>query len=223
MISAFLRYWEKLSQNIERLGFIGVLRKLLYIFSVKFCRISKIAIYEFELEKPPTKITPKIDLVYRLATINDVISMGEELGYGKKEKRFSIERLKKGDKGILALHKNQVVGYQWIMKEKMELSLNNHIVLPKSKVYVYKAFVKQEFRGKRISNLLDNYIFRNLKKKEGITYVFSNIAETNRPAIKARERIGWKIVGHIIQFRFFGLNYDYISKKDLGYLQNFQT
>ena len=44
--------------------------------------------------------------------------------------------------------------YIWIMKDYMELSELNRVPLPKEKVCIYKVFVLNEFRGKRVSGAI---------------------------------------------------------------------
>ena len=101
----------------------------------------------------------------------------------------------------------------------MELSQFNHISLPKDRVYTYKAFVSKKFRGKRIRNAIDIYL-NEMFKENGKRFVVSTVAKNNMPSIKTKERSGFKRIGKIIHFRFFGLEYDYIKKEDLSYLQS---
>ena len=56
-------------------------------------------------------------------------------------------------------------------------------------------------------------------RKAGKQYIVTIIDEDNKASAKTRERAGYKKIGHVNQFRFFGLKYDFIDKKLLSYLQ----
>ena len=135
----------------------------------------------------------------------------------QKRKKHSKERLEKGDKCVLAIHNDEIVGYSWAMKDAMELSQFNLIPLPENKVYLYNAFVVEEFRGKRVNGAMRQY-FDNILINEGKTTIVATISKYNKPSIKSAERMDPKKIGKVTQIRFFGLKYDYISKKDLKLL-----
>jgi hypothetical protein len=105
------------------------------------------------------------------------------------------------------------------MKDSMEITPFKHFSLSKNKVYLYKAFVLKEFRGKKVVGAIHEYL-SDMLKKEGKRFVITSIDIENKSSLKPRFRAGDKIVGKVIHIRFFGLKYDYIKKKDLIYLQN---
>ena len=188
------------------------------LFRVFF--INKLIIFEINIENPK-KIPPsKIDLSFKICKKNEIdLILKYEYNYNNRGKKYSKNRLDKGDRCVLAIYKRKIIGYAWIMKNKMELSIYNLIPISKKRVYIYKGFVLKKFRGKRILNAIDNYIIK-LLNKEGKKFIVTTVGKNNKHSIKARERLGFKRIGKIIQIRFFGLKYDYISKKDLKYLQS---
>ncbi len=64
-----------------------------------------------------------------------------------------------------------------------------------------------------------DYFINDMLIKSGKRYIVILIDKDNIASIKNRERAGYKKIGYINQFRFFGLKYDYIDKKLLSYLQ----
>ena len=200
-------------------GIFSFFIKLFKLVLSKIFTITRLIIFELYIEDFENTISPAIELSYRIATEEDIESMDEEkYNYDKKGKQFSRDRLKKGDICVLAIYKDRIAGYVWIMYKQMELSQGNYITLSDEKVYFYKGWVVKDMRGKRIHNKLDAYrldIVKRNKKKIIITVMPAN----NNPVIKARKRLGFKAVGNIYQIRFFGIKYDYISKNNLQYLQ----
>jgi len=214
------KYRQKTSSIISNEGIIGLIKKAIVVLSIYVCRINKLIIYELDLEKPIKKIKPKIHLTFRLAEAKDIQAMDKEnYDYSQRTKKYAYERLDKGDRCLLALHKDKIVGYVWIMNGNMELSQFNHIPLPWNKSYIYRSFVLEKFRGMRIVNAMGAYISNELRK-ENKRYKIATISVTNKSSIRAFDRVGYEKIGHILQFRFLGLKYDYISKEDLKYLQN---
>ena len=81
--------------------------------------------------------------------------------------------------------------------------------------------------GLRVGDLLKLKVkdVRHLKQgdtipiKEGKTKMIATISKDNNPSLKSANRSDSKKVGEIVQIRFLGLKYDYISKKALKDLQ----
>lgn len=201
-------------------GFCSFILKTIRYINSNICGISKTIIYEYDLENPIPEIAIGLDLSFRLASEKDIDSMDEEnYGYDHNGKKCSKNRLKQGDKCILALYNNKIVGYIWIMYDTMELSDYKLVSLSKNKVYSYKGFVMKKHRGKKIhwgmyKRLID------MVKKEGKRYIISGIKSDNKPAIKIKQKDVYKKIGNIIHLRFFGLKHDFIKKDVLKYIQN---
>lgn len=215
----YKKYKQKCLEIISDEGLLSFFKRVLKFIASKTIDIRKLIIFELDLQSPVKKTYMQKDLFFKVATKRDIDSMNiEDYGDTERGRQYSKERQTKGDKCILAIKKGKIIGYVWIMKNHMELSSSNYISILSERVYLYKNFVLKEHRGKRVLNAIDYYLI-NVLRKEGKKYIVTTIDKGNKPAIKARDRIGFKRIGKIIQFRFFGLKYDYISKKDLTYLQ----
>ena len=185
-----------------------------------FLGISKAFIFELDLETPRQKICTNLDVSFRLAIKKDIDAMDEEhYDYNKNTKQYSIDRLAKGDRCILALYNNKIIGYLWAMRNTMELLQSKYISLSKNRVYSYKEFVLKEFRGKRVQGAMYSYLI-DMLKKDGKQFVVSTVDSDNKISLKIKNRDGFKIIGNLYHIRFFGLKYEYVKKKNLIYLQN---
>lgn len=212
-------YFIKIRYMLKSKGFIVLVYKIALNILAQIFSLNKMIIFELDLNRPIKMIDPKIDITYRMATEEDIDLMEkQDLDYDKKGKRYSKRRLDKGDKCILAVHNNAIVGYIWIMKDKMELSQYNHIVISNKRVYIYKGFVKAAIRGNRVFNGIDNYIIK-MSKENKKELIITTVSTDNKESIKARERIGFIRIGKIIQVRLLGFKLDYIKKKMIHYLQ----
>jgi ribosomal protein S18 acetylase RimI-like enzyme len=216
-------YNVNFNKNLKRFseeGFLPSFLKILKFIKTNICGISKVIIFEFDLNNSVPTVSSQINFSIRMATKEDIDLIDEErYDYNLKGKQYSKERLSKGDKCFLALHNGGIIGYVWIMKNDMELSEFNHVPLSKKRVYTYKAFILKEFRGKRIRNAIDVYLFK-MFRKAGKRFVICLVDKDNEPSIRCKERLGFKKIGYINQLRFFGLKYDYLKKNDRLYLQN---
>jgi RimJ/RimL family protein N-acetyltransferase len=210
---------KKISKIISEEGIFFFFLKIFKYINTNICGITKEIIFEQDLEKPIPKITTELELSFRMASKEDINLMDEEhYDYDLKGKHYSKDRLAKGDRCILSLDNNRIIGYTWIMKDYMELSQFNHILLSKNRIYVYKAFILKEYRGKRIQMLVHKYL-ANMLRKEGKRFVVLFINIKNKSSIKCVKRVGFKRIGFKKQFTFFGLRHDYIKNKNLLYLQ----
>ena len=211
---------EKISKIIKEDGTVNFLLKFLNFFKKNYCGVSIKNIYQFDLNNSPPNISTKINFNVNEATKEDIDLMDEEdYDYDLKGKTYSKNRLEKGDKCFLTIHNSKIISYVWAMKDHMELSEYKNVPISKNRVYIYKGFVLKEFRGKRIHNLMDIYLF-NYFRRQGKEFVICAIYKDNLSSTKAIERIGFKKIGYISLLRFFGIKYDYIGKKHLLYLQN---
>jgi L-amino acid N-acyltransferase YncA len=182
--------------------------------------INKLIIFELDIENPKKIIPSPINLSFRICKKKDIDLMDNEFyDYNEKGKKYSKNQFDKGDRCILAINNDRIIGYVWIMKNHMELSVYNHIPISTKRSYIYKGFVLKEFRGKRVLNAIDKYII-DLLNEDGKKFIVTTVSIYNKHSIRARERLGFKRVGKIIQMRFLGLKYDYIPKKELKYLQS---
>lgn len=213
---------ERILTILSDEGIFILLKKGLTYIKSKIFEISKELIFELDLEKDIPKTDSKIELSFRWGSKEDIDAMDEEnYGYDNFGKRYSKERLEKGDKFCLALHNDKIVGYAWAMNDEMELSEFNHISLSSTRAYTYNTFVVKEYRGNRIQWAMYTYLINTLRQEsKHFAVELTNAKNKTALHIKNKHKDNFKMIGRIIQIRFLGLKYDYINKKDLTYLQS---
>ena len=217
MINNFIKKGRKI---LAEEGITQLFKKSLRFISINIFFTDTLIIKEIDLKNSNRKPIQSIDLDFKIASSEDLDLMDEKRhNMSPERKNYLKDRLKAGDKCILALNNGEIVGYSWAMKDAMELSQFNLIPLPKNKVFLYNAYVVDDFRGKRVNNALNRYFCDNILLKEGKTKMIATISKDNNPSLKSANRSDSKKVGEIVQIRFLGLKYDYISKKALKDLQ----
>jgi len=211
---------QHVSNIISEEGFLNFLLKTISYVNKNILGILKAYIFEFNLQNPEPQRDCLLRISLRIATETDIMNLdGELYDYNKNAKKYSQDRLKKGDKCILAIHNGKIVGYLWTMADsKMEVGQSKFIDISKNRAYSYKAFVLKEYRGMRIQGEMYAYLIK-LLKKDGKKYSIITIDSNNKPSLKIMKRGEYKVVGSIIHIRFFGLKIDYMNKKSKKYLQ----
>lgn len=213
------RYLEKSFRTITEEGFYEFIIKFLRNFLYQFFRIAEEIIFELNLENFPDEFQPRMELSFQFASETDLHAIQNEIyGYNHISTKKAMERFHKGDKCLLALHQHTIVGYVWIMKSCMERSSSQYIHLADHRVYLYNGFVLEEFRGKRVLNSMDCFLIHKFKKEHKRSLV-TVVPRDNTSSIRARERMGFKRVGHITVIGILGYEYGHIPKKDLAYLK----
>jgi len=63
--------------------------------------------------------------------------------------------------------------------------------------HIYSLYVKKEFRGKGISNLLIKSIILSTKRRKNIKKIKLNVVKQQIPAINLYKKFGFKIIGEL--------------------------
>ena len=210
---------QRISKIILEEGILVFFSKISRYIRKNIVGINKSFVYEIDLNNPITIITSKLELSFRLATKKDIDLMDyDNYNYDEKAKKYAQERLKKGDSCILAQSNGRIIGYVWIMYDYLDISKFNFISLSKNRASTYNSFVLKEFRGKKVRNSMDEYIF-DIFRKTGKRFIVCVIDKDNISSAKTRQRAGYKKIGFVNQFRFFGIKHDYVDRNLLSYLQ----
>jgi len=213
---------QHVSNIISEEGFVNFILKTIKYVNKNIFGILKAYIFEFNLQNPEPQTNCLLKISLKIATEKDIMNLDEELyDYNTNAKKYSQDRLKKGDQCILALHKDKIVGYLWAMADStMEVGQSKFIDISENRAYLYKAFVLKEYRGMRIYDGMIDYLIK-LLKKDGKRYIILTIDSDNKPSLKIKQRKGdqARLIGSIIHIRLFGLKIDYVKKKYRQYLK----
>lgn len=139
-----------------------------------------------------------VPLQFKQGDYRDVLEFDEYLGYDETAKAFACKRSQSGDVANFAYNGTTVAGYHWIMLNEFELPFGNTLVMSPDRFYLYRVFVAREYRGRGVAAALDvyldNFLAREHPEKKFCTiYVFN----TNVPSLRATQKTGYKLIGHI--------------------------
>lgn len=120
-----------------------------------------------------------------------------------------VSRVESGfDECVAAMDGNKVVGYFWAARGGIEAEHNrgDHpltgvaVSFGEDTAFIYKAFARSSYRGRRIFPSLLCYASNRLEQDEGITRLISTTDWTNDAALAAFRRTGFYSIGHVFRF-----------------------
>jgi hypothetical protein len=197
-----------------------MIRLLLSSILSRVWRVHRQYVMELDISGDLKKVDPLIPLSFRTATEEDILGMDEEAtNFIPERKPYFVERLKKGDKCLLAFHQETLAGYLWLMYGRMELSKSVHMAISPDRAYIYNGFTRKEFRGKRVINALRSQ-WVDMLRADGKTCIVGTIYHDNASSLQSGFRTGYKNVGTIYQLRIFMIDYPYMPGKLKRYIQS---
>jgi ribosomal protein S18 acetylase RimI-like enzyme len=186
----------KVVRNLSRGSIISFGKRCIKKVIREIARVETSIIFEIDLERPIKKVQCAKEISFRFGNQEDIKSMSADDGYSKHGRRYFLKRYTMGDRFLLALLKGRVIGYVSIMKDCMELSKSRHILLASKRVYIYKTFVNETFRGLRIFNAMVKEVIEILRK-ESMRYLVDTVSKNNVSSLEANERMEFRRIGHI--------------------------
>lgn len=120
-----------------------------------------------------------------------------------KEELFR-KRFAAGDRCVVAVDGEQIVGYQWFSAEpfQVEERFNYKFEIPNDTIFSFDALIKPEYRLRGIWMLLQKFILETgLCMGRQKIRVFVDYG--NNPSLKAHLRLGYVIVRQILVLRWF--------------------
>lgn len=140
-------------------------------------------------------------IAFRFGDVSDVLAFTPDAHeYGDAEKRFSMERLKRGDSLLIGESGGQTVFYAWLMLGKMDLDMNIEVPLVREAAYSYKVFTVEGARGTGVCSAYYRHIKQWLQQLN-YSRLVCRIAPGNAPSIRAHARAGFRSCGRLWTFR----------------------
>lgn len=155
----------------------------------------KFYILEYPLSNLPIDIPPKISIIIRPLDFNDIplIMKINRPSEAKQCKR----RLNNGDKGLVAVYQDEVVGYAWGTSDIKPDVEKVPIVLKPNDFLCTDMFTATKFRGKGIQTSLSLARFR-LYKDLGFKNAICYIEINNKPSLAVwKNKFKARIIGKI--------------------------
>lgn len=190
---------DKLSKIYLLLKRHGLKGLIVYLFRIVFlggCTDKKCRIFLFKLTTPrpaPESIRAAEGHTFRFATIEDIRAYRMDPKWDIRD--IDISALKGGDRCLLQLDGNALVGYAWLAASPLvELTWGFHFNMPDDTVYNYKGFTSPDYRGKGFQPL------RHLKlleyvKAEGRSRLFGYVDQMNLSSLNGLKKSGYERVG----------------------------
>ncbi len=199
--------------NFKHNGCRRFLKAARFVWS-KLFQYHHLILFQLDLNRTFQPVSPVDGVSVRMCRREDVLSMNrKDHDFDEKAKRYVLDRMDRGDFGLLALHDNRIIGYAWMMKGFMELTQGRLLPVSKDRRYMYKVFVAEEWRGKRILARLDEQII-NMLKNDGACSIITCIDQTNISCRRARDRMGFRAIGNMRGVTILGITFNHIAQKD---------
>jgi len=198
---------------------VPFLKKSLRRVALNLFHLEKEIIYRLDLKDELKPFEAGIEIELKTGTVEDLDAMDEKaLEFDEKGKRYVLGRMKKGDDFILVMHEGKIVGYHLVMKGAMEFSMRKIVNLPPTWVYLYKGFVRKNYRGKGIIRYLIYDTAVSLKKK-GFKTLIMTVSVKNLPMLRVIEKMKFRPLGTISLIRFLGVEIPFVSKRTIKALK----
>ncbi|MFT5418686.1 MAG: GNAT superfamily N-acetyltransferase [Gammaproteobacteria bacterium] len=85
----------------------------------------------------------------------------------------------------------QLAAYSWYSSEKIPTAIGGHVLckLPSNTLYLYDAYVRPEFRGRRIAGLMRHQLHEALAQQEVTTFISISLA-FNKSSRRFKSKLG---------------------------------
>lgn len=149
-------------------------------------------------------VQPRIPVEFRFATERDLLLLdAKEYGYSEEARHFGLERMRAGDRLVLAIHQGKVVYFGWLMFGQMDLAMRDYYFVPGRSIYAYKLFTHADYRGKQICPAFYSFLKRHYSPL-GQERVLCWVASDNEASIKTHRSAGLLQTGAYWDVRILG-------------------
>ncbi|MEI6259619.1 MAG: hypothetical protein WCR46_06915 [Deltaproteobacteria bacterium] len=157
-------------------------------------------------------IFPDIAVEYRFGDSYDIKQLNiEDHEYDAEAMKFSLDRLENGDRVILGFFQGNPIFYIWLMFQTMDIDYRKYIPISFNRVYAYKGFTVQQYRGKHVLAGSYRYI-SDCMKQGGYDKVIASIDSRNLLSLKSTIHVGYRPIGHICKIQFIKHRFCYMGK-----------
>lgn len=174
-------------------------------------RIRKKVLFEAGLEALSGHAA-KLPLTYRFGTYAEIAALTPALHeYDEEAKRLAWERLQVGDQVVLGDYQRQVVFYGWLMFGAIEVGHRRWLRTSPQRVYSYKLFTTEPFRGNGALPGFYAFIAPTLAA-QGYRQIACWISQGNRASVRSHERCGFSPSGSAYEVRLLSRSVYLLSR-----------
>ncbi len=155
----------------------------------------KAYIYSINLDKFAIRESENSDIIIKECTMDDLDKFGEL-------KDLFLSDMQNGHILVAAFLDNQWIGYNWISLKPIEVEEVERFIHFEG-AYLYRAYVKREYRKTRIMNRIVYFSLNQIKNKYKKNEAYSITETTNIPANRTLAGLKFSRIGTIKYSRFF--------------------
>lgn len=188
--------FKTLKSIINRNGFWTL---LVYLFRLMVWRgydanLSRIFLFILDTPRPSAKsIKAAENHTFKFATLEDLVALKEASIWDISD--HNVQAFKKGDRCLLQLDGDAVVGYTWLAASPLvEVMWGFHFNMPDDTAYNYKGFTAPAYRGQSFQPLRHLKLLEHIKTL-GQNRLFGFVDHTNINSLNGVKKSGYKKVG----------------------------
>ncbi|MFX0199067.1 MAG: GNAT family N-acetyltransferase [Candidatus Hodarchaeota archaeon] len=115
-------------------------------------------------------------------------------------------RLENGFFFIILENDSEILGWSWAAVNRVYFKdFNCFLPIKEKTAFSFNTYVKKQFRGRRLNQLIVHEKLLHLKKA-GYDYIWGLIYPWNHSSIKSFTRMNWEIIGKYYFMKFFFMN-----------------
>lgn len=161
-------------------------------FLSRFVWLEKLDFYELDLEgwTQPKAPRMRIKAHFLFGDENDISILCNDPNIDAiHEKENYTQKLRSGDKLLLAKLNDQIIFYLWVVTEKKKL-MNKCLMLSEGEIAIERGFTRKEYRGHGLF-LYGFFYLVSQRVSLGAEKCFTEIATHNLPMIRTAMRCGF--------------------------------
>ena len=188
-----MEYENSTLRNLKyKYKFFFTLDYLLKKIGINF---TKVYIYSIKLDNFVFREFKTDNIVIKECTMDDLDKFGEL-------KDLFLSDIQNGHILVAAFLDDEWIGYNWISLKPIEVEEVERVIHFDG-AYLYRAYVKNEYRKKGIMNQITNFTLNQVKNKYGKNEAYAITETANIPGNKTLESIKFSRVGSIEYSRIF--------------------
>jgi RimJ/RimL family protein N-acetyltransferase len=160
----------------------------------------------YDLDDPAPRITPRVSVVFREATTNEMERFTSDPAHeiSAKAARLQSRLLELGCRCSIGLAEGRIVYHGWTTQRWWRIAGPRDLLLGNGKALIFRCFTIAEMRRQGIYAAALASDLQELKRR-GVREVFINVDDKNHASLKAVEKVGFASVGTYTVLHTMGL------------------
>jgi len=162
--------------------------------------------YEYPIPRPSEAASPFPNIRYRALAKADYGRFNALLSVQRQQETVfkpifdlngAIERIDSGEYCFIAEDDKDIIGYYWLAPHKKYIrEIDATIHLEDHWLYGYNAYVRKDYRGRNIADLMFSEVLKEVRKG-GYTTIITFRMDWNLSVKRTMEKIGFSYIGQV--------------------------